>query len=42
MLETVCPECGSLLDHTKESPGGVDAPTKVNCPECEYEDLVED
>lgn len=36
-VPSACPRCSALLDHRTELPGGIDAPTVVSCPDCEYE-----
>lgn len=39
---SVCPRCDTLLDHKTESPGGMEAPLLVTCPDCEYEETFRD
>lgn len=39
-IPSTCPDCGSLLDHSKPSPGGEGVTMEVSCPDCEYEDTV--
>lgn len=41
-VPSTCPECEALLHHTKQAPGGIDAPIEVACPDCEYADTIGD
>lgn len=41
-VPSTCPRCGELLDHRTELPGGVDVPTVVSCPDCEYEETFDE
>jgi len=40
-IESTCPNCGSLLNHRKPSPGGASVPIEVTCPNCDYQNSVE-
>jgi|AntDeeMinimDraft_5_1070356.scaffolds.fasta_scaffold00548_12 ssDNA-binding Zn-finger/Zn-ribbon topoisomerase 1 len=40
VVPSTCPECGALLKHVKESPGGTNDPMTMTCPECNFEDTT--
>lgn len=39
-IPSVCPECGSMLEHYKPSPASIETPMEMSCPQCGYENTA--